>query len=101
MNTIAIPIVGMLIPIVIVPVALGIRLATHKRELEHLERMKALELGRTLRPGRALEQPRADLPRDRRGVPIGAFFFAWMASNSIGDHGRDLAEREPGGDQRP
>ena len=43
-----IPIVAMAIPIVLVPVVLGIRHARLERELEHAERMKALELGRTL-----------------------------------------------------
>ena len=48
MSVAIIPIVGMSIPIILVPVILGLRHARLERELEHAERMKALELGRTL-----------------------------------------------------
>ena len=44
------PIVGMLIPIIIVPTALGFKHARYLRQVEHDERMKAMELGQTL-PG--------------------------------------------------
>jgi hypothetical protein len=84
MNVIAIPIIGMLIPIVIVPVALGIKFATHKRELEHAERMKALELDRTLPRDEPWSSPARISLSIGAGVPIGAFFCAWMASNSVG-----------------
>ena len=50
MTWVLIPIVALAIPIVLVPVVLGICHARNERELEHSERMKALELGRAL-PG--------------------------------------------------
>ena len=43
-----IPIVGMLIPIIIVPTALGFKHARYLRQVEHEERMRAMELGQTL-----------------------------------------------------
>jgi hypothetical protein len=65
-------------------VYLGIRNERLKRELEHKERMTALELGRTL-PG---EGPW--LSPGRLGfliavvVPTIAFCFAWLASREVG-----------------
>jgi hypothetical protein len=43
-----IPIAGMTIPIIIVPVALAFKHAAQQRQFKHLERMKAMELGETL-----------------------------------------------------
>src|SRR6266481_3073495 len=71
MNTAVIPIMGMAIPIILVPTIMGLRHARLERELEHRERMKALELGRTL-------------PRDESWWSpsrIGVFLCAAMASS--------------------
>lgn len=80
----AIPLMALLIPIVIVPVILGIRYERQKRELEHAERMKALELGRTL-PG---DEPWLSPPKLCLAiggvVPIGVFLVAMLACQSLG-----------------
>jgi uncharacterized membrane protein YuzA (DUF378 family) len=85
MDPLIIPIVGMAIPIVIVPVALGIKYARRERELEHAERMKALELGRTLPEDEPLWSPGRLCLAIGVGVPIGVFGFAWLASGRGGD----------------
>jgi hypothetical protein len=80
-----IPIAGITLPVVLVPVILGIRYTRYERQLEHAERIKALELGRTL--------PRDEswwtLPRISvaigAGVPATVFFCAWQASESQSD----------------
>jgi hypothetical protein len=65
-------------------VYLGIRHDRYKRELEHKERMTALELGRSL-PGEG-----SWLAPGRLGfliavlVPSAAFLFAWLASREAG-----------------
>ncbi len=67
-------------------VFLGVRSERRKRELEHTERMRALELGRSL-PG---DGPW--LSPDRLGfliavvVPLVAFGFAWLATWEAGYH---------------
>jgi hypothetical protein len=76
MDAMAIPIVGMLIPIVVVPTALGIKLARQMRELEHKERMRALELGRTLPKDEAWWTPPRLAAALAVGVPIGVFYCA-------------------------
>src|SRR4051794_15887477 len=76
-----IPIAGISLPVVLVPVVMGLRHARRERELEHTERIRALELGRTL-------------PRDESwwtlpkitvliglGVPFVAFTCALQASH--------------------
>src|SRR5262245_49333221 len=80
-----IPIAGIGLPIVLVPVILGIRHARYERELEHAERMKALELGRTL----PRDEPWWTLPRISvaigAGVPAAVFFCAFLASGELHD----------------
>jgi hypothetical protein len=80
MSTLIIPIVGMAIPIILVPVILGLKHARLERELEHAERMKALELGRTLPKDVSLSAPSPIGMAFGVGVPVGVFFCAWMAS---------------------
>ena len=57
----------------------------YTRELEHAERIKALELGRTLRA----DDSWWTLPRISvaigAGVPAVVFFCAWQASESLQD----------------
>jgi hypothetical protein len=64
----------------------GIRHDKYKRELEHKERMRALELGQSL-PGDAawLSPARLSLLLVG-GVPIGIFAFASFATVQIGFH---------------
>src|SRR5262249_23690460 len=78
-----IPIVAIVMPVILVPIILGIRFERYKRELEHAERIKALELGRSL-PG---DGSWWTLPRISvaigAGVPSAVFFCAWQASSSL------------------
>jgi hypothetical protein len=80
-----IPIAAIVLPVVLVPIILGIRQARHERELEHAERMKALELGRTL----PRDESWWSLPRIGvaigGGVPAVVFFCAWQASETLDD----------------
>ena len=83
---IVVPIFGMLIPIIIVPVALVIRHSRHLREFEHAERMKALELGRTLPQDERWDTAPKIAALIGAGVPVGVFGFAWLASMMVGFH---------------
>jgi hypothetical protein len=80
-----IPIAAIAMPIVLVPIILGIRHARIERELEHAERIKAMELGRTL----PQDEGWWTLPRISvaigAGVPVAVFFCAWQASLSMDD----------------
>jgi len=73
----------------LVPMGLHFKVAQRKREMEHLERMKALELGRPFLA------PETELMRCMAGriafsigagVPIGVFGCAWLASETVGYH---------------
>jgi hypothetical protein len=67
-------------------IVMGIRHDRQKRELEHIERMRALELGRKL------PQDEPWLSAGKIGaliaiiVPVGAFSAAWQASQVAGYH---------------
>lgn len=80
MSVAIIPIVGMAIPIILVPVALGLRHARIERQLEHAERMRALELGRTLPKDEPFWGPARISVAFGVGVPVGVFFCALIAS---------------------
>lgn len=80
-NTAIIPIVGMAIPIILVPVILGLKHARLERELEHAERMRALELGRTLPKDEPFWGPARMSLAFGVGVPLGVFFCALMATH--------------------
>jgi hypothetical protein len=84
MTEVLIPIVGMLIPIIIVPTAIIGKHARLARELEHTERMRALELGRTLPQDENWWSPPRICVAIGVGVPIGVFLCAWLASQSGG-----------------
>jgi hypothetical protein len=81
-----IPIIGMAIPIVIVPTSLHYRHARHLRGLEHAERMKALAMGRSLPQDEPWWSPARMCLAIAAGVPAGVFFCAWMASESLDFH---------------
>jgi hypothetical protein len=84
-DPILIPIVAIVLPVILVPIILGIRFKRYERELEHAERIKALELGRAL-PG---DGSWWNLPRISvaigAGVPMAVFFCTWQASASLHD----------------
>ena len=84
MSPIVIPILALLIPIIIVPTALGIKFAQKMRELEHAERMRALELGRTLPGDEPWSSPARISVAIGAGVPVGVFGIAWLASGAFG-----------------
>jgi hypothetical protein len=80
-----IPLVAIALPIILVPIILGFRHDRYKRELEHAERIKALELGRTLhRDDSWWTLPRIGVAIGA-GVPAAIFFCAWQASESLKD----------------
>jgi hypothetical protein len=80
-------VLGLLI-LVGLPVLLGIRHSQRQRELEHIERMKALELGRTLpgeiEPGSSEQTASVSAPGKSIAVavPLGALGIAWLASST-------------------
>jgi len=85
MTTAMIPIMGILLPIVLVPTIMGIRYAQKERELDHAERMKALELGRTLPRDESWWSPARISVAFGVGVPIGVFMCAANASGQASE----------------
>ena len=83
MDAYIIPIVAMLIPIIIVPTALGFKHARFLRQVEHEERMKAMELGQIL-PEDQSWTPAQIAVTIGAGVPIAAMFIAYIAANKTG-----------------
>jgi hypothetical protein len=73
-----IPLAGIVMPVVLVPAIMGMRHARQKREWEHLERMRALEMGQPL-PGREAWASAAAIAIGA-AVPIAAMFVALVAS---------------------
>ena len=88
-SQVIIPIVALLIPIIIVPTALGIRFAQKNREMEHLERMRALELGRPMLDDEGEPTPMGFALKIGAGVPASAMGIAWIASLTL--HNTDLS----------
>lgn len=86
MDPMIIPIVGMAIPMVIVPAALGIKQARRERELEHIERMQALQLGRTLPRDEPWWTPGRLGLAIAVAVPLGVFACAAVATAAEGYH---------------
>ncbi len=84
MSPYLIPIFGMLIPIIIVPTALGIRHAQKVREIEHRERMRALELGRSLPGDEPWSSPARISLSIGAGVPVSVFGLAWLSTQAVG-----------------
>jgi hypothetical protein len=82
----AIPIVAISMPIILVPVILGLRHARIERECEHAERMKALELGRTLPGDEPWWSPARISVAIGAGVPIGVFLCALAANHQGPPH---------------
>ncbi len=84
-DPILIPLAAIVLPVILVPIILGMRHERYKRELEHAERIRALELGRTYYK----DESWWTLPRISvaigAGVPAAVFFCAWQASESMSD----------------
>jgi hypothetical protein len=76
-----IPLAGLAVPIVIVPTVMAMKQARIERELEHRERMRALELGMTLRQDESWWSAARIGLAIAGGVPLGVFLCAWLASN--------------------
>jgi hypothetical protein len=74
----------------LLPITLYFQHERRKRDMEHTERMKALEMGRAL-PGETGEDgwwspPSKIAGSIAAGVPIGVFGCAWLASERVGYH---------------
>ena len=85
MDPLILPIVTLAIPLILVPTILVIRQARLERELEHAERMKALEVGRTLPQDELWWTPAWICVAIGAGVPIGVFACAFLASQTTQD----------------
>ena len=79
-----IPFAAFLVPIILVPAILGLRHARIDREFEHAERMKALELGRTLHRDQSWWSPERLAAAMGVAVPVAVFLMAWFASRTAG-----------------
>jgi len=79
-DALILPIVAMGIPVVLVPAVMGMKHARRERELEHAERMRALELGRTLPQDESWWSPARLGLAIGLTVPIGVFFCAAVAT---------------------
>ena len=77
-NPLWIPIVGILMPLVLVPMIMVLKHRTLRREWQHKERMKAMEMGGPLPIVNAGRRCR----RDRAGVPIASVIAAAVTSLS-------------------
>jgi MFS family permease len=81
--------IAALLGLCVMPIVMGFRAERRKRECEHLERMKALELGRRL-PGEEVKArwavPYQIAVSIGSGVPGTAFGCAWLATMTTGYH---------------
>jgi hypothetical protein len=80
----AITIVAVLCPAIGIPVYLGLRHERWKRQLEHTERMRALELGRPLPGDESWLSPTRIGLLIAVAVPIGVFCCAMVATAMAG-----------------
>ncbi len=80
------PLAALGIPIIVVPTALAFKHAAKLRDLEHAEKMRALELGR-FNPGDGEWTTNGRIGAGiGAGVPIVAMLAAMMASLEVGFH---------------
>jgi hypothetical protein len=84
MAPLLIPIVALFIPIIVVPTAIVMKQAHRRRELEHAERIRALELGRTLPGDESVLSPEKLSAGIGIIVPIGSLLVGWMVCESQG-----------------
>jgi hypothetical protein len=73
-----IPMAGISLPLILVPIILGFRQVAKKREFQHRERMKALETGQAV-PGESNWPQAFVCAAIGAGVPIGSFLFTFLA----------------------
>jgi hypothetical protein len=90
MEEVLIPMMGITLPMVLVPTIMVLNHRKRRREMEHVERMKALEMGLPT-PGNESWAARVCIAIGA-GVPIGAFFFAWLASMEHSSGGQSYFE---------
>lgn len=76
MDEMMIPMMALTIPIVVAPAAMLFKHLGKKREMEHRERMKALEMGLPATGGYAW--PALVCIAIGAGVPVGTFLLAWL-----------------------
>jgi len=80
MEPILIPIMALMIPIIVVPTSLVLRHRLKIREMEHAERIRALELGLVPRAD-SISWPGASLCIALgAGVPIGTLLVTWLST---------------------
>lgn len=79
-----IPLAALAIPIVVAPVAIIAKTVSRHREMEHKERIRAIELGRVLPKDESWWSRGRISAMIGAGVPVIAMFLAWMASESMG-----------------
>jgi hypothetical protein len=77
-----IPMAAIFMPVVLAPTVMAVRHMSKKREYEHLERMKALELGRSLPGGEAWNAAMAIAIG--AAVPLGSLLVGWLGSMTTG-----------------
>lgn len=82
-----IPIIGVSIPIVVVPTVLAFRHAKYLREVEHKERMLAMQLGKTLPGDESWTSPGRLIAAIGAGVPLAALVVAFAADKAHGVQG--------------
>lgn len=80
---IVIPVMGIMLPLVLVPSIIKMKHAQRRREWEHAERMRAMELGLPPTSGPGYQfWPSVAAIAIGAGVPIVTFIFAWLATVS-------------------
>ncbi len=73
-----IPLAGIALPAFLVPIIMALKQGSKKREFQHIERMKALETGRTV-PGESSWPQAFVCAAVGAGVPVGSFLFTFLA----------------------
>jgi hypothetical protein len=84
MDPILIPLAALSIPIIVVPTSLAFKHARRVRELEHLERMRAIELGRAQPGDESWSMPARIAMAIGAGVPIVSMVIAFLESQQQG-----------------
>src|SRR6516165_8140795 len=77
-----IPMLALTIPLIVAPMAIVAKHRRQRREWEHAERMRALELGQPLPDHRGHAWPALVTIFIGAGVPVGTFLISWLATVS-------------------
>jgi hypothetical protein len=83
-DPLVIPILGILMPLVLVPVVMLLKHRFHRREWEHKERMKTMELQLPTPPGHFAGKGTA-IAFIGGGVPIASVITAFLAGVTLGE----------------